>query len=84
MTAVVAGTITQHQIGAWKLLDVQTNATEDGAILDLSSYYGKRCWALISGTGEGVTVAKIATTGTNVTIRGGTNSTIRRMLTIGY
>ena len=77
-------TVSQWDVGGWKLVKIVTPATaDDGDTIDCSSLFGSVCFGIASGATDG-TVLCAATASTSLTIPGSTDNEARTIFAIGH
>ena len=78
-----ACTVSQWDVGGWKLVKILTPATAvDGDTIDCSSLFGSVVFSFVSGATDG-TLTDVATVSQSITLPGSTDNEARTILAIG-
>ena len=77
-------TVSQWDVGGWKMVKIVTPATaDDGDTIDCSSLFDSVCFAIVSGASDGTLLAA-ATASQSITLPGATDDEARTILAIGH
>ena len=77
-------TVSQWDVGGWKLVKIVTPATaDDGDTIDVSSLFDAGCFSIVSGASDG-SILGAAVFGKSITLPGSTDDEARTILAIGH
>ena len=83
--AITACTVSQQDVGAWKILQIETPSTiDDGDTIDVSSLFAEVSFGIASGATDGTIICATTANLKNLTIPGATDNETRRILVIGH
>jgi len=77
-------TVTQTDVGAWKMVSIVTPSTaDDGDTIDVSSLFAVKVFAIVSGATDG-TLLDTTTVSQTITLPGATDNQARTILAMGH